>query len=98
MEYYPLPSAASRTHRGHHRVDVDRDGLAAAVGDVAGVVAVPVGAAADGAVVFHGVALARLQLRVGEEHHQAAAAATGPTAATAAGVGGALVGADDRAV
>ena len=72
--------------------------MAARVGDIARVVSVPVGAAADGAAVFHGVALARLQLRVGEEHHHAVAATRPwPTAAATCKLG-ALVGADDRAV
>ena len=68
--------------------------MAARVGDVPGIVAVPVGAAADGAAVFHGVALSCLKLRVGEEHDHIVA----PAAATAASEGRALVGANHGTV
>ncbi len=91
---YFLPPATSSAHRCQHRIDIDIGALAARVGDVAGVVSVPVGAAADGAAVFHGVRLSRLQLRVGEEHYHIVA----PTAATAAREGRALVGANHGAV
>ncbi len=91
---YHLPSPTAGTHRSNHRVDIDIGTLSARVGDVAGVVAVPVGAAANGAAVFHGITLSCLELRVGEEHDHAVAPAT----ATAASKVRALVGADDRAV
>ena len=89
-----LPSSTTCAYGGVHRIDVHVGALAARVGHVARVVAVPVGAAADGAAVFHGVRLSRLQLRVGEEHHHIVA----PTAATAASEGRTLVGANHGAV
>ena len=72
--------------------------MAACVGDSTCVVAVPFVAATDGSAVFDNVALSRLELRVGEEHDHAVAAATGPTAAAATREFWTLVGADDRAV
>ena len=92
------PSSTSGIHRGDHRIDIGCHALAARVGHIARVVAVPVGASADGASVFHGVTLSRLELRVGEEHHHAVAASSGPTTAASTCKFGALVGADDRAV
>ena len=59
--------------------------VASGVSDVASVIAVPVGAAADGAVVFHG------------EEHDHGVAATGP-AATSTSERGALIGANHGAV
>ena len=95
---FRLPSAAASTHRGDHRVDVDRGALSTRIGDVTRVIAVPVGATTDGAAVFHGVALSRLQLWVGEEHHQTAAAASGSRPTASATQRGTLVGTYHRAV
>ena len=96
-DWLQLPSSASSTNRGVHRIDVDIDALTARVSDIASIVAVPFGATADGAAIFHGVALSCLELRVGEEHDHAVAA-TSRTATTASSEGWTLVSADDRAV
>ena len=90
---------ASCAYRSEHGTDINRGALPARVGDIASVVAVPIGTAADGAVVFHSIALSRLQLRVGKEHDHAVATTTRswPSSAATRKLW-ALIGADDRAV
>ena len=95
-DWLQLPSSASSTNRGVHRIDVDIDALTARVSDIASIVAVPFGATADGAAIFHGVALSCLELRISEEHDQSVAATR--TAATASSEGWTLIGSNDRAV
>ena len=72
--------------------------MTASVGDITRVIAIPIGAATDGTVVFHSVALTCLELWVGEKHdHSATATRTWPTASTTSKLR-ALIGADDCAV